>query len=887
MPRKTYDSQPLVLGDMYQENGGAPVAFNMIDTSNLIDHLGAINLLIAAAPLLHYSQSATLFTDSLVKKGATTAAFVNNLLCGDFLTMSLLLGLVPSEYYANATGTSTVDEAMIDEALRKHNQDHTDETQRYIRLAWHRAPTSNDGKPCHKLEMKPAEVAHILYHVYTKMFQDEDLGRLTMNLTSSEVQSLGLPTSHRGSFITFLAHLRNRLEVDWNLVMETFRQKVEGSTSLLIGAQYLQELYSVMSLFDVYTVDFMRSPVATTKIPNSSSVCSVTLRIPRKKLRVFAGRSPSQMGTPPVHCVIQSPQASYGSDWQNFFACVQLTFGELSTKKTASLMDPELMITPDKKGWAGDSDLFVFFYAPQCVLSQEPELGLISFALKVAPTTLMLFMKDLGPLLKVYETTLGDKKNVFISRFWPNHKGLPQLCNSSAATANKDLQSSSHRISIIANPSTDTLKCQSLIGRLTLQSDKVKSILKNGAVVTVTPKTAVKSVIELKGCNEPFTITFPCPVVHEKCKTRIARTSSYIELEAPMLTDVGLGPLMFSPFPVTQVKDDLTLKNLPYLNLTILPIINLQDPQKIKWLTVHISLAFSSRERRLREKAMLPGATPAQDPRVNFKDGIFSMYMHYTGLQGGKAHVFGLNNDNQGGVSILIFVSCLRLDSANHTVVLDAAVLPLTPALLPKLHSPLGALTSVLRPINIDDEETKLWRHVLPAYVERARTWKHRAKCEYRTKRKIPLSLEQGTSPICFCGNGIIPKGFIRKDVVPGFESSFSKYCTRMAISPMFACPLVEISTDVDGPPSGASRGAMSAPTVSSSSAAALTPPFANYPAAQPSQSGDMHTCGTCGKKDTLQGVKLMTCAKCKTVNYCSKECQKRGWKDHKTICGR
>ena len=876
MPRKTYDAEPLMLGPMYQGGGDGPVAFNMIDTSNLIDHLGAINLLVAAAPLLEESSTATLLTDSLVKKAKSIAAYIDEMLCGHFLTMSLLLGLSPLEYYANATGVSFTDEAMLDEVLRMQNQGRPEEGQRYIRLAWNRVPTDAHKKHSQKLLVEPGDIAELLYQIYLKMFQYEDMNRLMMRLTPSEVQNMGLPNSHRGSFVTLLAYLRTRLEVDWYQVMRAFSDHVEGSTTLIIGAQYLQELYAIMYACDVHTTDTLHAPLATTKDPGHYPICSVTLRVPRSNLRIFTSRTLDKMGTPPVQCMIQSSQTAFGAGWQNFFACVQLAFGKLST---LSPDGPALSITPDKKGWSGESDLFVFFYAPQQVLAQEPEKALISFALLVVPMSLMLFMKDLGPLLKVYETTLGDKKNVFISKYWPNQVGLPRLGSSSMPSRNQDDHSLDNPVTTTINLSTQPTRCQSLTSRLTLRSEKAKSVLKDGALVTVIPKTPYISSIEFEGHKEPFTVMFPGPIVQSKCKTRIARTSSYVELEAPLLTDVGQGPFAIDPFPIIQTEDQVVLRNLPYLNLDVLPIIDLRNPHdEISWLTPHTSLAMSSRERKLREQAMLPNAPPTHDPRTNFKDGLFSMYMHFSGLQGSKQWVFGLNNSNQGGINILIFISSLRLDAANHTVVLDGAILPLTLAILPKLYNQIAEITDQICQININDEETKLWKHLLPAYVERARTWKHDGrKCEYRTKGQIPLSLEQGTSPMCSCGTGLLHPRFMGN--VRGFENLFRHYATRVAISPLFACPLVELSTDIEFPPSAADAP----PTLPTSSSSKLPiTPHTNSPTAIRASA---HACQICGKEDTAAGVKLMACAKCKRVKYCSKECQKEGWKGHRKIC--
>jgi hypothetical protein len=43
--------------------------------------------------------------------------------------------------------------------------------------------------------------------------------------------------------------------------------------------------------------------------------------------------------------------------------------------------------------------------------------------------------------------------------------------------------------------------------------------------------------------------------------------------------------------------------------------------------------------------------------------------------------------------------------------------------------------------------------------------------------------------------------------------------------------------------------------------------------------------CMHCGKPDKIEGLVLSKCSACKQVYYCSKECQRAGWKDHKKAC--
>lgn len=43
--------------------------------------------------------------------------------------------------------------------------------------------------------------------------------------------------------------------------------------------------------------------------------------------------------------------------------------------------------------------------------------------------------------------------------------------------------------------------------------------------------------------------------------------------------------------------------------------------------------------------------------------------------------------------------------------------------------------------------------------------------------------------------------------------------------------------------------------------------------------------CAVCKKKEE-ESAKLLYCSKCKAVTYCSRECQKADWRQHKTVCG-
>ena len=391
-----------------------------------------------------------------------------------------------------------------------------------------------------------------------------------------------------------------------------------------------------------------------------------------------------------------------------------------------------------------------------------------------------------------------------------------------------------------------------MTGRLNVLSKSVKSNLTGGAIVEtvqVSPDT-IGVAIGKSGPN--FHLLFPVPVLRSRSKSRIARKSSYVEVEAPMADPRdgdGFANFMCPMFPS---KDGPVVWNMPRLALDRLPILNTSKKEEFGWLTPHTSLMMSSRERHLRDQFMAFSTTNHKDARVDLKDSLFSMFMHFSGVQGQQARVFGINNPDDGGFHILIFVSGLKLDLANRTVVLDAAILPLHNSLLRKIKPFLVKVTEIgLCNIKVNNEELKLWKQILPAWVERCRQWQHRSTCKYLTENKIPLSIEHGENPLCSCSEGTLPKNYTFD--IPRWDLA-AKYAVRAAISPLFSVPFVEQSFEGKK--------------------------------ATDSTAGTKTGCESCGKSGSGDGGKgLSQCSRCQAVKYCSVECQRRDWKRHKMDC--
>lgn len=830
---------PLIMED--DDHDPPPRSFDIINTSNLMDHIGALTLLSAVSPLLSTDPSAGISTELLVRSETSGKAMTQGLLCGDMTTIASLIGLVPVGSGANISSTApNLDELMnITNQLQglKRKED-TSSGQQFIQMTWKR--------PCGQhISLKPIHfnetgLARVLFRVYRQMFESEDVSRMFQNLGLVKLHRLSFARYHRGSFALFLRLIRDRVVVDWNKTIGNLLSLIENDFSLLMGRNYIQELYVSLHLLGVYSIEFLRRPVSDKEQAigwkDMPSVVFVTLLVPRDKLAVFTDDEAKSTGTPPLNCIVQSASMM----WLNVFAAIQVGFGSLSTSGTRNSNTFQAHVCRDTSAWKGSSPLIVSFAAPSWMLLLEPRNASVALGIQSTPSSTSAFMGRLGIELKVYETRLGDATHVYMSHRPPNQSGFAVV--DGLVKDNVDLPSSvglDTETCIHAEIHPQRAQITKVTGRISIRSESLKSCLNSGCHVHTTCSTPWNLMVQI-GTDTVPRLDLPIPIDVLSYKTRVARKSSYVEVVASVEPSESWKASPSSTYPLYAFdKGAPVLWDMPHLNLEALPIVDTTQHAKLEWLNTHLSLMFTAHERRLRSNPSLR-QLQGERTRVEFKESLFSIFMHFTGLQGRREHVFGINTPDNGGVHLVLFVSKLRLDLSNRTVVLDAAVLPLHDGLIPKVAPFLQLLTRRgLCNIRVDDEEMRLWKHMLPAWVERCRAWEHRNDCEYIAKGCVPLDL-------CQCARGHkFPARF--EGNVPGWEI-VAEHAVRVAISPLFAYslvhddPLIEVRENTGG-------------------------------------------CNVCGSAGLTGQDGLLWCARCRKARYCSRECQRKDWKKHKASC--
>lgn len=781
--------EPLILdSEDYIRRGQAPLLFDVIDSCNLVDHVGAINVLVAASPLLKRVTSATFYTESLTEQAPTYQELISNTICGDLPTNAVLLGLFPVEYYANASAASTHYETSEAEAVG----DNIFKTvkQMLTRIIWKR-PISG----AEKIHFDDSDLSRLLHKVYREMFRGDDFERLKSSNDNGTKKFLRMATYHRGSFAALLRRIKSTIAVDWVKMMESLKDLLikDGDAST---AFYFEELCVHLHILGIYSMPPFEEQFHSTITLRKSggfeawkdipSVLCITLEVPRVNLHVPMRALQGSQAATQLHCILQTADG-----YRMFFEILQLSFGKISTSGERNSASYKVNVAEDKSGWVGDSSLIVSFYVPTKWILHDPHTTKVIFAIKGNKLTAGMFDEGHGHDKSFYGTTLNNPNNVFITDHPPGQSDYPTVPRRLASDP-KDA-GSPVSLSISARLNRESTKIVAFIRRIDVVAEDEKSLLRHGAAVSANQASPCAIDAIVNSFTSPsyyYRFKYPSPVQCTKIKIRTVRASSYIEIKVPIwIFAAGKG---FPDFmhPLFLRHGNPILMNMPHLDLEQLPIVNLTTVEDKIWLANHMALQFSIRQG---EQNIRPINMRSKDIRADFKLELARIFANYTALNSKKkATVFVVTSRTREWPQFIFVASSMRLDLANRTVVLDAAVLPVSDGLLQKNSYILTALDSVsMHEIVVNDDELVLWKKAVPAWVERCRDWKHTAECEYKIKRKIPLTLEKGQTPLCSCGNGILPQKFGTRMPTWG---SISKHAVRVAISPCFSVQYVDPS---------------------------------------------------------------------------------------------
>lgn len=501
----------------------APTAFDVIDTSNLSDHLGLLNLLIVTQPLLKMdpvSQS-VLLTETLLALGDDpTQSFLERVFT-DVPTIGLMLGLVPRPYVSAFATHSNSHELLFS----NHSE------QFHERMAWVN-PSSGD----HHLDMvhptitfEVEDLARTVFSIYDKMFANEDILKLLAKPSSDELVSMGEVRFQRETIALLFRTIQTRVcphDGNWDQVVVRFLKLVESDTGRLSEYNNYQELCLQLYLQGVYSVP---TPQPHTQITHHTSLRSkifdhwpdvppilcLVLTIPRERLKVlFDG--PDRIGSPTLQCFLHVEGGQH-----NTYTAIHAVWGKCVTSPKSD----KVIIQEDIEGMNGKSNLVVSFWAQTQIL--EFPGTKVAFSIKPTPQAVSKFMEKLGMNLALFDTNVTNKQHVQLLAYRPTLASeMSQIPRSSSIPRND--VSSNYACRAIVDKQRGSFYIKSLFVRVEIKNAVEQQSMGNGAAISATqigPCTMQLSISQYR-----HSILFPYPINGNNYKLRIARRSHYVEV---------------------------------------------------------------------------------------------------------------------------------------------------------------------------------------------------------------------------------------------------------------------------------------------------------------------------------------------------------------------
>ncbi|KAF7363828.1 MYND-type domain-containing protein [Mycena sanguinolenta] len=756
-----------------EEYKRAPLVFDVVDTSNLDDYIGLLNVFTISIPLLSTSGNGVLYLESLLIQGHADNApkDLTKRFHADLTVMSVLFHLCPVDFIAGYSTRSNIHELL---AYNFHaagpNQYHQVTTWKQLRSD----PPVLDSW----------QLGTFLYDLYHSLFEEEDaltFLRHHPNGTFAAMQSDGRSPYSRESFVILLKFIRGRLQIprdQWTAVLDRFFHIHSSDSSMKMDTLNIHDFYALLHFHGVYTLDNYRwESVVSARVFHAWAkvppLVRVFLTVPRQKLGVLAG------ATPVLLAGMRSPSML------NLFSSVCAAFGVLSTMGTPA--NPRASFEEDPKGFQGTKPLVISFVMPTMLLTGDgPGYDLplkiqIVFTIKSNHFNAMLYSKKLGHDLEIHSASLFDKESVLVLPEQPLPSTFSFSTHTNAPSVPGHIGS---RDPINANFNEECDLMESFSAKVTVEDKIAKAALQSSEAVTVHQLS--HNIIQLGLGGRTQEVSFPFPVVGAEHRLRLARKSLWIEIIVPLRSSFTQGRVNMNPFPITF--DDLVPWSVHRLNLERLPVLNLKSSKLDQWLNVHVTAAFSVREARARKDK-------GKDIMMFVKNTIHSIIVQASGIQpkGSSPHgVFSLVDKTTNNCDTVFLVDQLRFDLSAHTIVCDGFVLPLSDERMMEMilieEQNLAKLLSQTRQIALEPGAIRSWKQLLPVLVERCRTWKHRESCQYAIEGRVPLTTEMEFIPLCACGEG---QDVQRMHDVPLWKP-FAKYSTRIALSPLFAVSYVE-----------------------------------------------------------------------------------------------
>ena len=891
--------------------------FDIIDTSNIADHVGLLNVLIANAPLLRKKPASVLYTESSIvapEPGKAKPGFWSEAeLCCDATVLALVLGIVPLGQLLDYIPVWTPINAGI---LLWEDPRRNFDIESIRHILPFRVPQSRDLSvfkrgnlsSIARIRIDSGQVVDCLFAIYQVMFWFEDFIEnvaaaycATDLVKRAKDYSLRIlegcnPRYTRASFAALIRLFSVALSCDWQLVLVALLSKIRFDCRLTQSTQGLEELTTHLRLLDIGvsipTADSLHEVFDGHDLPVVyksifvPEVVWISITIPRHQLAVFnLWRQKTRSGenkTPPLKACINR-RGRDGSSQRHILHCLHSFFG---TQLWSNATPHAPSFAEDRCGWLGKSDMIVMFRASQSLVATKNRVATsVSVQIdSVASTFALEAVVSLeGLSLMFFDETLPCKRVLVTKQMRLADKHHAQALERAPMPDQDDC--ATFRLTWNASLNADT-SVRSIGCVLNISNDtKWSAILKN--------KTSKVTLSEITACTfriangglELRQVTLPFPYDSSKMSVIVRRKTSEIEVNAPPATAFSKGGYSEQPSPIIvgNTKTCPTPWDIPRLQLDLMPKLNLADH---RFIQMPGRVAFWQSEIKADWELDLPSQSALHHfPLPDFKEHLVVLMQMVMGIAqigtpGQQVKSICLASPESKLPEFVFYFDAIRHDFDCQSLVIDAYVVPCERG---RGYSGVDSkkLQAFAREVADQvfcptSDVVCLWRKYLPSAVERCRSWSHKSSCEYYasnpTQPTIPRSICSLNNPICTCGEGKDVQALLRLPR-PSMWHSYARFATRIAIGLLWPAWYVRECV-------GQVRKEIFKLALGGNDEGHLETMANQTPELKLWIGGN--GCYCCGQRPDTH----MYCAKCRVARYCDATCQTKHWlMYHKREC--
>jgi hypothetical protein len=504
---------------------GTPKSFDVIDTSNLTDHVGLVNILLATTSLLKPGRFSTIYTEAMLSQGNEAVSSFLSRVCGDVPAMSLLLGLVPRALLAGLTTQSNVHELLANSVFNSG--------QYHERVAWCRPTSGDQSVDCDVgVAMDARQFGRLLFHVYDQLLAKEKLADMRKSILLSKSTGVDAFIPHyTRAIVGRLAQTSMKrvtlVEGDCADAISVFLTAVEQDRARIIGMNYYQDLCMQLHLHGVFSTDVLTARWRSEAPPNGDmsifegwasvpSVVSLVLVVPRQRLDIL--REYADIGS----IGLEVRLATGGGRHDNRFSTIHAIPGRL---RVASSSRPlALRVEEERRGIEYAESLIVALLVPAWMLTVSPTA--VALVLQNTPRTTR-FASKLGFYLELFTAELTNKAHVHVV---PEYLGIGPRQDVPPASAYVP-ESPAHPPAACVNAQLNVDKScalSSMISRVDLSRHGFATAISSS--VEISASQTSPCTMDLRVQDKRIQVAFPYPVSGDKHKLRIARKSLYVEV---------------------------------------------------------------------------------------------------------------------------------------------------------------------------------------------------------------------------------------------------------------------------------------------------------------------------------------------------------------------